>query len=294
MSEPVPSPPDRLVRTLSSGGGVSVRAMVGTALVAEAARRHHASPIATVALGRALMGAVLLGSSAKHDETVQLQLRGDGPLGAILAISDQQGRVRGYVSHAGASLDDGRLDVGAAVGRGTLAVVRQKSDGTPYSGIVELQTGTVAQDLAHYLSESEQVRSAVGLGVFLDETGGVAAAGGYLVQALPGADEAEVSAVEGNVRGFPGPGELVGEGFDAAGLAETLLVGVGIRERHSATPVFHCGCDRERVLGAVSLLDPAELSESIRSDAPLEVNCRFCATQYRLESSDLETVLAQR
>jgi molecular chaperone Hsp33 len=268
--------------------------MVGTALVGEAARRHRTTPVATVALGRALMGAVLLGSSAKHDETVQLQLRGDGPLGTILAISDQHGRARGYVSHASAGLPDGRLDVGAAVGEGTLAVVRQKGNGAPYSGIVELQTGTVAEDLAHYLSESEQVRSAVGLGVFLDETGGVAAAGGFSVQALPGADEVEISKVEGNVRGFPGPGELVGEGFDAAGLAETLLIGVGIRERHSATPVFHCGCDRNRVLGAVSLLDEEELAESIRSDAPLEINCRFCATQYRLDSAELETVLAER
>ena len=273
---------------------MSVRTIVGTGLVAEAARRHRTSPVATVALGRALMGAVLLGSGAKHEETVQLQLRGDGPLGPILAISDQHGRARGYVSHASASLPDGRLDVGAAVGAGTLAVVRQKGNGPPYSGIVELQTGTVAQDLAHYLSESEQVRSAIGLGVFLDESGDVAAAGGFSVQALPGADEGEISQVEGNVRGFPGPGELVREGFDAAGLAETLLIGVGIRERHSATPVFHCGCDRERVLGAVSLLDAEELTQSIRSESPLEIHCRFCATQYQLGSDELETVLAER
>ncbi len=289
-----PPPPDGLVRTLSSGGGVSVRTLVGTALVAEAARRHQTSPVATIALGRALMGAVLLGSGAKHDETVQLQLRGDGILGSILAISDQLGRARGYVTHAGASLEDGRLDVGAAVGAGTLAVVRQKGNGSPYSGIVELQTGTVAEDLAHYLSESEQVRSAIGLGVFLDASGQVAAAGGFSVQALPGADEDEISRVEGNVRGFPGPGELVREGFDAAALAETLLVGVGLRERHTATPQFHCGCDRDRVTRAVSLLDPDDLEENIQEQRALEIHCRFCAEGYRLTVDELERVLAAR
>lgn len=295
LAPPVPSPPDALVRTVSASGGVSVRAIVATALVQEAADRHALSPVATVALGRALMGAVLLGSSAKQDETVQIQIRGNGPLGPLLAISDQNGRARGYVSHPQSGLDAERLDVAEAVGsRGTLTVVRQGKNATPYSGIVPLQTGTVAEDIAHYLSESEQSRSAIGLGVFIDAAGRVTAAGGFAVHALPDADPNEVSAAEGNVRGFPGPGELVREGFDAAAITETLLLGIGLRERHTSKPAFHCGCTRERVLGAVSLLERDEIESSIEGGEPLEIICRFCADRYQLSPQDLSALLATR
>ena len=286
---------DLLVRTLSQRGGVSVRALVATRLVAEAARRHETSPVASVALGRALMGAVLFAAGGKG-ETAQIEVRGDGPIGAIVAIADPQGRARGYVTHAGAEppAPAAPLDVAAAVGRGTLAVVRSsRNGGQPYTGIVPIVAGTVAQDLAHYLAESEQIRSAVALGVFLDADGEIDAAGGYLVQALPGAGEDEIAQAEANVRSLPGPGELVRDGLDADAIAILLQGVLGCRERHASLPRFHCGCQRERVLRAVALLGRDDLSRALEEGETLEVLCRFCAARYAVPPSDLARLVAQ-
>lgn len=266
--------------------------MVGTGLAAEAARRHETSPTASAALGRALMGAVLLASSAKHEETVQLQFRGDGPLGTMVAIADADGRTRGYVTHPQAHppLRDGLIDVSAGVGKGVLAVVRQRA-GRPYSGLVPLVTGSVAQDLAQYLSNSEQIESAVGLGVFL-RASEVEAAGGFFVQVLPGATRAEIDQAEANVRGFPGPGELVRKGLDADAIVDRVLSGLGSRERHRIQPVFHCGCGRERVLRAVALLGRDELAEAAHGTEPLEIRCQFCGESYVVSSDEIATLLA--
>jgi molecular chaperone Hsp33 len=289
-------PGDELVRTLSAQGGISVRAVVGTELVREAASRHATSPVASVALGRALMGAALLATSSKHGESVQLQLRGDGPLGSIVAIADGEGRVRGFAAHPSAETPPGEAasDVGAAVGRGVLTVVRQRADGrAPYSGIVPLTTGTVAQDLAHYLAESEQIRSAVALGVYLDDRGGIEAAGGFTVEALPGAAPDEIERAEANVHGSPGPGELAREGLGADAIADRLLAGLGSRERHYAQPVFHCGCGRDRVRRAVTLLGREELERTVARAEPLEIHCRFCADTYTVSPEEIANLLRE-
>ncbi|MGH0030075.1 MAG: Hsp33 family molecular chaperone HslO [Myxococcota bacterium] len=288
---------DALVRTVSAGGGIAVRAMVGTGLVAEAAARHGTSPVASVALGRALMGAVLLAAGGKHGESVQLQVRGTGPLGTLVAIADAEGRARGYVTHPTAAPAPPRdpLDVAHAVGLGVLNVLRQRADGrAPYNGIVPLVDGTIAQDLTLYLTESEQSESAVGLGVFLEPDGEVAAAGGFHVHALPGADPEEVRLAEENVRGFPGPGELVREGHDAHGIVNRLLAGLGQREIHEQRPVYHCGCDRRRVLGAVSLLEAEELEVAARDGETLEIVCQFCAERYEVAPPELRELAAGR
>lgn len=270
--------------------------MVGTSLVAEAARRHHTSPTASAALGRALMGAVLLAAGGKQGATVQLQFRGSGPLGTLVAISDDEGQVRGYVAHPEAhpAPIDGELDVAGAVGRGVLAVVRQRGDGgSPYSGLVPIQSGTIARDIAHYLAESEQDHSAIALGVFLARGGDIEAAAGFSVHVLPGAEEDEIDLVEANVRGFPGPGELVRNGCDASGLADRLLDGLGSRERHHSVPAFRCPCDRERVLRAISLLSREELAEAAQDSDPLEVHCHFCGERFRVEPAQIATLLEQ-
>jgi molecular chaperone Hsp33 len=285
---------DQLVRTLSERGGISVRALVGTGLVAEATRRHETAPTASAVLGRTLMGAVLLAMGGKHGETVQVQLRGDGPAGSVLAISDERGRVRGTVENPAAHPPPvaGHLDVRGAVGAGVLTVVRHREGrARPYSGIVPLVSGTVAQDLTHYLAESEQSRTATGLGVFLAPDGAIQSAAGFLVHALPDASEQEIERAEANVGALPGPGELVRDGVDADGLVDRLLEGLGSRVRERAQPVFHCDCARDRVLRAVRLLGREDLEETASSGAPLEVRCRFCAETYHVEPGEIEALL---
>ncbi len=291
MSVHFERPEDELVRTVSRDGGIAVRVVVASALVAEAARRHHCSPTASVALGRALMGATLLGASGKSGETVQIQIRGDGPLGSIFAISDASGRTRGYASNPLAHPPpvEGQLDVAGAVGRGVLTVVRQRPGSrSPYSGIVPLVHGTVAQDIAHYLTESEQTPAAVGLGVYLADRGvHIDAAGGFFAHALPGASDEELDQVEANVQGFPGPGELVREGIGADGIVDRLLAGLGSRERHRCRPVFHCGCGPDRVRRAVALLGREEILGAAERHQPMEICCRFCGEKYTLGEQEL-------
>jgi molecular chaperone Hsp33 len=240
------------------------------------------------------MGAILLAAGGKHGETVQMHFRGDGPLGPIVAIADPEGRARGYATHPEAHPPpiDGALDIAGAVGRGILSVVRERADGrAPYNGLVPIETGTIAQDLAHYLAESEQSGTAVALGVFLDQ-GDVDAAGGFFVHALPGASEEEINQVEENVRGYPGPGELVREGLDADEIADRLLIGLGSRERHYTEPFFHCGCDQGRVLRAVVALGREELDRACAAHETLDVHCRFCAAVYAIAPDEIAALLA--
>lgn len=285
---------DRLIRTLSRDGSIAVRALVATGLVAEAAGRHGTAPTATAALGRTLMGAVLLAAENDVDETLQIQFRGDGPIGSITVIADCAGRVRGYATHPATHLParNGKLDVGAAVGRGILAVVRHHpSWREPYSGIVPLASGEIAEDLARYLLESEQKPAAVALGVYVGADGGVEAAGGFLVQALPGASEEAVARLESNVRALPSPTELLRSGVDADGLVDRLLDGLGARERHHGAPRFTCRCDRERVLSAVTLLGREEIRDIATRGEPLEIRCEFCAERYLLPADEVGGLL---
>lgn len=278
--------PDRLLRTLSEDGSVSVRALVGSALVREAARRHATSPVATAALGRTLLGALLLASRGKDAESVELRFRARGPLGQVVAIADDAGHVRGYAANPGLDLPlrGGRLDVARAIGLGELAVVRFRPGWRePYTGIVPIVSGEIAEDIALYLTESEQTPSTVALGIYHEQDGAPAAAGGFLVQALPGADDEVLEQIESNAERMPALSRLVREGASAADLVELLLARVGRRDLESAAPQFYCGCNEERVLRAVSLLGRRELDDATAKRERLEVRCAFCAELYSVD-----------
>ena len=282
------------MRTISRDGGIAVRAIVGTQLVAEAARRHDTSPTATAALGRTLLGALLLAADGKAGETVQVQFRGNGPLRGVVAIADAAGRTRGYVvaPHADPPRVGGALDVRSGIGEGVLTVVRQRAGKPPYTGVVQIEYGTIARDLTHYLAESEQSQTAVGLGV-QEGTGGerVAAAAGFLVHALPGASEHEIRVAEDNVR-IAFPSEQVAHGCDAHGLVEELLDGLGHRELVESEVSFHCHCNADRVAAAVRLLGDDEIARAARNGETLEVRCEFCATRYTLAPDELRALLS--
>jgi len=291
----IPSQPDALVRALSRDGQVAVRAIVGTALVREAARRHATKPTASAALGRTLLAAILLGAEGDEDETVQIQLSGSGALRSATAIADAAGRVRGFVGLPSLHLpprDDGKLDVGRALGDGTLTVVRfHPSWKEPYSGIVPLVSGEIAEDVASYLRNSEQKPCAVALGIHVDGSGEVDAAGGFLVQALPDASEATLGALEANVLRLPTPSDLVRAGLGAGDIVLRLLEGLGAGELHATTPRFHCSCDRDRVLRAVTLLGRDEIREIAAKGEEVEVRCAFCAERYALPADEVGSLV---
>ncbi len=271
-----------------------MRAVVARNVVAEAAERRPVAPTALAALGRVLVGAVLLGAGQKDGETVQLQFRGDGPLGMVVAICDSTGRVRGTVSNPTVDLPlrDGSPDVAAAIGMGLLAVVRSRPTWRePYTGTVPLVSGEIAKDITLYLSESEQTPSAVGLGVALDADGRVSAAGGFLVQTLPGASDEAIARMEQNVVNLPSTTALLRDGVGPDGLADLLLAGLGAGERHRSMPVFHCPCSRSRALRTLTLLGPEEISEIVAADTGQEVCCEFCGRRYEISTGEMVGLL---
>ncbi len=281
---------DELVRALSADESVSVRVLVGTELVREAVRRHQTSPTASVALGRALMGAVLLASEGQDGEWVQIQLRGDGPLGTVTVSSNSEGRVRGFAAHPQADLPPrgDRFDVAGLVGLGALHVDRNHvSWKQPYSGIVPLTSGEIAQDLALYLLESEQKPSAVALGVFLGPGGEVEAAGGYLVQSLPETPPEALARVEAHVASLLDLSARLHEGVTAQQILDELLEGIRHGEPIRTHPRFACPCNRSRVLRAATLLGREEVRDIVERGEVLEVRCEFCAELYQLHPDAL-------
>jgi molecular chaperone Hsp33 len=234
---------------------------------------------------------VLLAAAGKDGETVQIQIRGDGPLGAITAISDERGRVRGMVGNPALHLPpraDGKLDVGGAVGRGRLAVVRYRPGWRePYSGVVPLVSGEIAEDVAHYLAESEQIHAALALGVHVSAQGEVDAAGGFLVQALPHADPLTLSGLETALAQLPPPTRLVLAGLGAEQLLERIAAGLELGERYRSAPAFWCPCDLGRVRRAVTLLGRSETREMALRGEWVEVRCEFCGAEYRLHPDDV-------
>lgn len=285
---------DELMRTHSADGSVSVRVLSATNLVREAVRRHGTSPTASVALGRALMGGLLLATETKDGERVQLQVRGDGPLGTITVTADAEGAVRGFLQHPTANppLHGENLGLSEAIGLGALSVERNHpSWKQPYSGIVPIVTGEIAQDLAHYLLESEQKPSAVALGVYLGPTGEIEAAGGYLIQSLPGADDATIDVLERRVDATAHPSELLRSGASALEILERLLTGLGRGKVSSVEPRFVCPCSVERVRRALVLLGRDEIRDIVARQETLEVRCAFCAEVYRISADEVGSLL---
>jgi len=295
---PTPRPAE-LVRTVSEDGDVAVRAIIGSNLIAEAMSIRRMSATASNALGRLMMGAVLIAVGSgdeREDESVQIQMRGDGPLGSVVAISDWKGRVRGTVSEPGAQvrLPDGTPDVARAIGLGTLTVVRHRPRWRePYSGTVPLVSGEIARDLTLYLAESEQIPSAMGLGVATDAEEKAVVGAGFLVQMLPGARPEAVDIVEANVQGLPRLSDLVLTGTDANDLVDRLLAGLGSRERHTEAPIFHCPCTRARALRTLQLLGPDDLNEIVVSGVSQEVRCHFCGRAYAFPADEILPLVAQ-
>jgi molecular chaperone Hsp33 len=286
---------DGLVRGLGPGGAVRAFAAVTTDLVEEARRRHGTLPTATAALGRALTVGLLLGSMQKDGERVSLEWSGDGPLRTMLVDATAEGSVRGFVARPLTHLPAraGKLDVGGAIGRGVLCVMRiPRGEGTPYRSVVPLVSGEIGADVARYLATSEQTPSAVGVGVFVEADGRVGAAGGWVVQAMPEAEPGVVDALEANVAAVGAPSDLVRHGLDAASILGRLLDGAHERSLEARPVRFQCRCTRERVGAAILAMGRAEIEDVLAGERRAEVTCEFCATRYVLEADELIRLLA--
>ena len=277
-----PVPGDRIVRTISATGEVSCRVVSCTGLVSGATRLHRTTPVASTAFGRALTCALLLSAGKKDGETLQLEFRGSGPIKGITAISNGAGEVRGYVGNSAVSvpLRNGRVDVSAAIGKGVLAVVRNTPfSKQPYTGLVQISSGEVAEDLAKYLAESEQTPSALGAGIYLGEGGAVTAAGGYLVQLLPGASERTAEIVERNVRAIGTPTELVRAGCTPDEIVDSLMKDLSPIKVASVSPRYCCHCGVDRVKRTVALIPELEVRQLLQDQGKIEgkLTVRVCS-----------------
>ncbi len=288
---------DQLIRATAADGGIRAVGVITTRLTEEARQRHKLSYVATAALGRSMSAGLLMASSMKRPGSrVNVRVKGDGPLGGLLVDAGLDGTVRGYVANPSVELPPnakGKLDVGGAVGNGYLYVVRDIGYGYPYSSTVELVSGEIGDDVAHYLVSSEQTPSALVLGVFVGASG-VTAAGGLLVQVLPKAarDEALVETLESRVSSLSGFTPLLQEGKTLPEIFNDLLGDMGLSIFPESQMLrFHCGCSFDRVLGALKILGQEELQDMIVKDDGAEAICEFCGEVYQASSNDLAQLI---
>lgn len=312
---------DKLVHATAADNQLRCMAAVTTILVGEACRRHRTFPTASAALGRTLTGGLLLGSGVKDLEKLTVHFDCDGPIGDIIAQADPSGNVRGYVSNPEADAtvmnELGKLDVRAVVGGGKLYVTRDAGFEIglmkePYRGMVPIVSGEIGEDIAYYLARSEQVNSAVSLGVLISVDGAearspgngngspesftaefsldslrVSAAGGYIVQMMPSADDGLAAHLERNISRAPYATDLVREGLTPIEMLQAVLGDLDVLVLEEKEPRFYCQCSRERALLIISALGPDEVQDMIEKDNGAELICHFCNETYQISADEL-------
>ena len=287
---------DEIVRAITGDGLVKAVAITGRDMVERARNIHTLLPIATAALGRTMLGASMMGDMLKEQNgALTLQIKGGGPLGTILAVSDCQGNVRGYVQNPHVDLiesEPGKMNVGAAVGEtGTLTVIKDIGLKEPYIGSIGMFTGEIADDLAMYFVESEQIPTACALGVLVGVDQSVTSAGGYLIQLLPGATEDIITKIEAGVRKLGPVSRALEGGMDAEDLIKAVLSDfeVTILEKHPVE--YRCYCSQDRVTRALISMGREELSSLIEEQGEAHLTCQFCDKVYDYSKEELEAIL---
>ena len=289
---------DQLVRVIAKDAPIKAMAISGTGLVERARQIHDAWPVAAAALGRLLMAASMLGNTLKEENgSVTLRVKGDGPLGTVLAVSDSKGNVRGYVENPAVDVPrkaHAKLDVGAAVGPGgTLTVVKDLGLKEPYVGSIQLISGEIAEDLAAYFVESEQIPTACALGVLIAPEQTVRAAGGYLIQLLPGADESVISAIEAGVARVGAVSAQLDRGLGPVELLREVLADFQLEVLETSPVEYSCYCSRERVSRALISVGASELKTLIQEQGSTDLTCQFCDKVYHFTREDLESLLRE-
>lgn len=289
---------DYIVRASLANDSVRAFAISSTHLVAEARERHRTLPVVTAALGRLLSAGAIMGSMMKGDkDIVTISLKGDGPAGYITVTADSHGHVKGFPGNPNVDIPRkyaGKLDVGTAVGRGLLTVSYDLGLKEPYSGQVEIQTGEVAEDLAYYFTVSEQLPSAVGLGVMVDTDSSVKHAGGFIVQLLPDAPEDVIELLEKKLANLEPVTTMMEQGMTPEEMLLHIFEGVDIEftERHDVK--FYCDCSKEKVKRALAAIRDKDLQDIVNDDEDIEVKCFFCNTAYKFSIADIKDILSSR
>ena len=286
---------DYIIRAVAANDQIRAFAAVTTEMVESARERHNTSPVATAALGRLLTAGAMMGSMMKGEKDVlTLQIKAGGPLQGITVTADSKGNVKGYVGNPDVCIpanSKGKLDVAGAVGPGFLSVIKDMGLKEPYSGQVMLQTCEIAEDLTYYFATSEQVPSAVGLGVLMNKNNTVRQAGGFIVQLMPFAEESVISRLEENVQKISSVTSLLEEGHTPESLLEKVLEGFDVQINDKMDTRFHCNCTRERVEKALISIGRKELNEMIQEGKPIEMNCHFCNSNYTFTVEELKEIL---
>lgn len=286
---------DYIIRATAANDQIRAFAAVTTQMVETAREHHNTSPVATAALGRLLTAGAMMGSMMKGEKDVlTLQIKAGGPLQGITVTADSQGNVKGYVGNPDVCIpanSKGKLDVAGAVGPGFLTVIKDMGLKEPYSGQVMLQTCEIAEDLTYYFATSEQVPSAVGLGVLMNKNNTVRQAGGFIVQLMPFAEEEVISRLEQNVQKINSVTNLLEEGHTPESLLEKVLEGFDVQINEKMDTRFHCNCSKERVAKALISIGRKELNEMIQEGKPIEMNCHFCNTNYNFTVEELKEIL---
>lgn len=284
---------DILVRGQSTDGAVRIFVAVTTELAEKARTVHGASPVAAAALGRTLTAAAIMGQNLKNDtDSITIQFMGDGPIGNVVAVTDNKSHVRGYVSNPYVDLplnEKGKLDVGGAVGGGQLNVISDLGMKEPYSGQVPIISGEIAEDLTYYYAKSEQIPTAISLGVLVDTDCSVKCAGGFMIQLMPGATEEIAGIIEDKMKTVPPVTKMLEDGMTAEDILFAVTEGFSmIMQNESVKPEYKCTCSRERMKNAVISVGKKEIRDIIDEDGKCEVECRFCNNKYVFEKDELE------
>lgn len=289
---------DKITRCITHDGAVMVAAIDSTETVFTAQKIHNTTPVATAALGRLLSATSIMGAMLKNPKaTLNLQLAGDGELGIVTAVANAKGHVKGYVSNPNCPTEyyeNGHINVGKAVGKGMLNVMRDEGAGEPYIGRVPLLSGEVAEDIASYYATSEQIPTVCALGVLIDKTGMVLASGGVLLQMLPGAFESDIDRIEENLKTVPSVTQMLAEGLTPVQMAEKFLKGYEVDVLDEYDVGYYCNCSREKIENIVVGMPKEELESVVAEQGELQAKCHFCSKNYVFSKEELQSIIKEK
>jgi molecular chaperone Hsp33 len=289
---------DYLIRATAADEKVRAFAIRSTEMAATARETHKTLPVVTAALGRLLSAGAMMGSMMKgENDKLTLQMKGDGPIGMMTVTADSHGNIKGFPANPAVDIPRkyaGKLDVGAAVGKGILTVIMDLGLREPYNGQVEIQTGEIGDDLAYYFTASEQTPSAVGLGVMVDTDSSVKHSGGFIIQLMPDADEETVAAIESKVNGAPSVTSMMEDGMTPEDILEYYLGDLDLKINETEPVRFYCDCSKEKVARALATISRKDLEEIINDGEEIEVKCYFCNSAYKFGIDELNEIMESR